>query len=67
MDKRGHTPNPQQNWTYRMQKRTWIQKNPRLFVGLTTAGGLLIFFSRPIYDIFIRTDRPMHPKYPPIG
>lgn len=35
------------------KKVTWIHRNPRLFVGLSTVGGLLVFFSKPIYDIFI--------------
>jgi hypothetical protein len=36
------------------KKRTWIQKNPRLFVYVATSSLLLAFFSRPIYDIFFR-------------
>jgi hypothetical protein len=36
------------------KKRTWIQKNPRLFVYVATSSLLLAFFSRPIFDIFFR-------------
>lgn len=40
------------------KKRTWIERNPRLFIGVTTTAALLVFFSRPIYDIFISKNRP---------
>lgn len=35
--------------------RLWIKRNPRRFHWLFVTVGLSIFFSRPIYDIFIRT------------
>jgi hypothetical protein len=37
-----------------LKDRSWIQRNPRLFVGLFTASCLLVMFSRPLYDAFIR-------------
>jgi len=40
--------------SYKVPKQTWLQRNPRLTVHLITVTGLLVFFSRPIYDIFFR-------------
>jgi hypothetical protein len=37
-------------------RRTWLQRNPRLFVIVFTSTMLLSFFSKPIYDGFIRDD-----------
>lgn len=37
-------------------KRSWIQRNPRAFSVIFITSSLLVFFSRPIYDAFIRTD-----------
>lgn len=37
-------------------KRTLIERYPRAFQLVIISSGLLIFFSRPIYDAFIRTD-----------
>lgn len=37
-------------------KRSWIQRNPRVFSAVTITTSLLILFSKPIYDAFIRTD-----------
>ncbi|KAG0721515.1 hypothetical protein GWK47_006317 [Chionoecetes opilio] len=34
--------------------RLWIKRNPRTFVYVSVTTSLLIFFSRPLYDIFIR-------------
>lgn len=39
-------------------KRTWIQRNPRLFSGVFTVVSLLALFSKPLYDGFIREDTP---------
>lgn len=39
-----------------VKKLSWIQKHPKLFFWTSLTSGLLIFFSRPIYDMFIRTD-----------
>jgi hypothetical protein len=36
------------------QKIPWAKRNPRLYIGLFSTSCLLILFSRPIYDIFIR-------------
>lgn len=41
--------------SYIVPKRNFMQRNPKLVIYSGTALGLLIFFSRPIYDIF-RTD-----------
>lgn len=40
----------------RTVQRSWIQRNPRLFAGVTITSSLLVLFSRPIYDAFIRDD-----------
>lgn len=40
------------------KKVTWIHRNSRLFVGIATGIGVLVLFSRPIYDIFI-SDAPL--------
>lgn len=37
-------------------KRSWIQRNPRIFSCLAITSSLLVLFSRPIYDAFIRDD-----------
>lgn len=37
-------------------KRSWPQRNPRTFVIGSLTLSMLILFSRPIYDSFIRTD-----------
>jgi hypothetical protein len=34
-------------------KRTWLQRNPRLFVVVFTTTALLSFFSKPLYDAFV--------------
>lgn len=44
-------------------KRSLIQRYPRAFQFIVVSTGLLILFSKPIYDAFIRTDR----KPPPDG
>lgn len=40
--------------SYKVPKRTWLQRYPRLTVNILTGTCLLIFFSRPLYDCFIR-------------
>lgn len=40
------------------RKVTWIRRNPRLFIGITSTVSLLALFSKPIYDIFI-SDTPL--------
>lgn len=42
--------------SYQLPKNTWINKNPRLFSILFITGSLSVFFSRQIYDIFLRPD-----------
>lgn len=42
--------------SYQLPKSNWINRNPRLFSILFITGSLSIFFSRQIYDIFIRKD-----------
>ncbi|EDW31731.1 GL11272 [Drosophila persimilis] len=41
-----------------LPKRTWIQRNPRLFQITFLTSSLLIFFSKPIYDAFIADPLP---------
>lgn len=40
------------------KKVSWIHRNPRVFVVLTSTASLLALFSKPIYDIFI-SDAPL--------
>jgi hypothetical protein len=40
-----------------LPRRNWIQRNPRLFQGVFITSCILVLFSKPIYDAFIRTDR----------
>ena len=42
--------------SYKVPKRNWIHRNPRLFSILFMTGSMLTLFSRPLYDIFIRED-----------
>lgn len=42
--------------TYIIPKRTFPQRYPLTTIWSATIAGLAIFFSRPIYDAFIRTD-----------
>lgn len=37
-----------------LKEQSWVHRNPRAFISIATAGGLLILFSRPIYDMFFR-------------
>lgn len=47
--------------SYVVPKRSWVQKNPRLFQGIFITVSLIAFFSKPIYDGFIRDDLPQLP------
>lgn len=42
--------------SYIIPKRNIMLRYPRTFIHTTTVVALLIFFSRPLYDIFFRTD-----------
>jgi hypothetical protein len=42
--------------SFQVPKQNWIHRNPRLFSGLFIGGCLTVFFSRQIYDIFIRSE-----------
>lgn len=42
--------------TFIVPKRTFILRYPRATIWVGTTLGLLIFFSRPIYDAFFRTE-----------
>lgn len=50
--------------TFIVPKRSLIQKYPKTTVWLGTVIGLSIFFSRPIYDIFFRTEFAQAPEDP---
>ncbi|ALC42307.1 CG42379 [Drosophila busckii] len=41
-----------------LPKRSWIQRNPRLFQITFITSSLLIFFSKPLYDAFIADPLP---------
>ncbi|XP_037950218.1 uncharacterized protein LOC119681178 [Teleopsis dalmanni] len=45
--------------------RRWIQRNPKLFQISVITGSLLIFFSKPLYDIFIAEPVPPTKRVPP--
>lgn len=47
--------------TYIIPKRSFAQRYPMVTVWSATVGALLIFFSRPLYDAFIR-----EPDFPDI-
>ncbi|KRF97479.1 uncharacterized protein Dwil_GK27303 [Drosophila willistoni] len=53
--------NQQRRRTAVLPKRSWIQRNPRLFQITALTTSLLIFFSKPIYDIFIADPLPLPP------
>lgn len=42
--------------SYKIPKQSWVQRNPRLFAYLLGGTSLLIFFSRPLYDAFLRPE-----------
>jgi hypothetical protein len=35
-------------------KRSWAHRNPRAYFAIFSTTCLLIFYSRPLYDIFLR-------------
>lgn len=47
-------PPPQRD--FKPVKRNWMNRNPRLFASIFITTSMLILFSRPIYDAFIRDD-----------
>ncbi|CAG0920594.1 unnamed protein product [Notodromas monacha] len=52
--KRGDRSQDFNRHQYDPKKLSFIQRNPRRFVTVFTTVSLLIFFSKPIYDIFIK-------------
>lgn len=44
--------------TYIIPKRSFTQRYPLTTIWAGTIGGLLVFFSRPIYDAFFREQVP---------
>ncbi|XP_022223002.1 uncharacterized protein LOC111074509 [Drosophila obscura] len=62
LDKKEQQPPQQQSGQRRrtavLPKRSWIQRNPRLFQISFLTSSLLIFFSKPIYDAFIADPLP---------
>lgn len=46
--------NPGRRQTYIIPKRKFWQRYPMITMWTCTTGALLIFFSRPLYDAFIR-------------
>lgn len=50
--------------TYIIPKRSIVQRYPLTFIWTCTISGLLVFFSRPLYDAFLRTDNPEPPPPP---
>ncbi|KAH8253593.1 hypothetical protein KR032_006176 [Drosophila birchii] len=58
--------NNQRRRTAVLPKRSWIQRNPRLFQITFLTGSLLVFFSKPLYDCFIADPLPpLEVKVPP--
>ncbi|XP_055382253.1 uncharacterized protein LOC129612590 [Condylostylus longicornis] len=45
-----------------LPKRSWVQRNPRLFSIIFITTSLLTFFSKPIYDSFIVQQLPPPPQ-----
>jgi hypothetical protein len=48
-----HFQRESNRFKYDPKKLSWIQRNPRLFVKISTTVALLVFFSKPIYDLTI--------------
>lgn len=44
------------NISFQVPRRNWIRRNPRVFQITVITTFLLAFYSKPIYDIFIRDD-----------
>lgn len=47
---------PQQRKRIEIRKRTFVQRYPKTVFWTSVTTGLLVFFSRPIYDAFFRTE-----------
>lgn len=65
MEQRKNTLNEplRKRQSYIIPKRNFLQKYPKTVVYVGTITGLLIFFSRPLYDAFIRDDiTPIEPS-----
>ncbi|SPP75436.1 Hypothetical predicted protein [Drosophila guanche] len=58
LDKKEQQQTGQRRRTAVLPKRSWIQRNPRLFQITFLTSSLLIFFSKPIYDAFIADPLP---------
>lgn len=56
--------NNKKRQTFIIPKRNFVQKYPKTTVWVGTVVGLSIFFSRPIYDIFFRTEFAVAPTDP---
>lgn len=39
------------------KRKPVVIKNPRMFITIASSAALLIFFSKPIYDIFFNTEK----------
>ncbi|KAH8300230.1 hypothetical protein KR044_012013 [Drosophila immigrans] len=65
LDKKQQQSN-QRRRTAVLPKRSWIQRNPRLFQITFITTSLLVFFSKPLYDAFIADPLPQKgPTVPP--
>lgn len=65
LDKKQQTNNLRKR-TAVLPKRSWIQRNPRLFQITFITTSLLVFFSKPLYDAFIADPLPLKgPIVPP--
>lgn len=49
-------PETHPNRPYKIPKRTLLQRYPKLFFWGSITLSLTVFYSRPLYDIFFRTD-----------
>lgn len=58
------TNNTKKRQTFIIPKRSIVQKYPRTFIWTGTVIGLTIFFSRPLYDAFFRTEFAKAPEDP---
>lgn len=50
--------------SYVIPKRSLVRRYPKFFVWTATITGTAIFFSRPLYDIFFRTEFTPLPEDP---
>ncbi|KAH8405567.1 hypothetical protein KR215_002914 [Drosophila sulfurigaster] len=66
LDKKQQQQANQRRRTAVLPKRSWIQRNPRLFQITFLTTSLLVFFSKPLYDAFIADPLPLKgPAVPP--